>query len=148
MSAEKSTPKYTSQISEGQKWLNKHWPNARCADVNWTMERYDYPPFVRKFIKDNWIKVSDSNGGTYCEVDYYNSLPSNHTYKQNQPDGAKFFQDFKNVFPGCYDQMDKNNKNALNIGASQGAKAAAQHMFKHPETGRQLSYAEMRSFYG
>ena len=44
--------------------------------------------------------------------------------------------------------MDDNNKKALEVMATQGTDAAIKHMFKHPETGRQLSYGEMRMFYG
>jgi len=44
--------------------------------------------------------------------------------------------------------MDKNNKKALNIGKTKGEKAMIEHMFKHPKTGRPLSYGEMRMFYG
>ena len=52
---------------DGLLWLKKHWPNVRKLDHDWTMERYDYPSFVRQYIRDNWVKVSDKNGGTYAE---------------------------------------------------------------------------------
>ena len=44
--------------------------------------------------------------------------------------------------------MDNLNKDALNVMASQGTEAVIKHMFTHPETGRPLTYGEMRSFYG
>ena len=44
--------------------------------------------------------------------------------------------------------MDSNNKQALNVWAEQGEKAAVAHMFTDQETGRQLSYGEMRMRYG
>ena len=44
--------------------------------------------------------------------------------------------------------MDENNKKALDILTTEGSKAAIDFMFKDPKTGRQLSYAEMRSYYG
>lgn len=62
-------------------WLKQNWPNMRAIDVNWGMERYSYPQNVRNYIFTNWIKVSNNGGGTYCEKNYYNSLPNNHPYK-------------------------------------------------------------------
>ena len=47
-----------------------------------------------------------------------------------------------------YENMDSNNKQALNVWAEQGEKAAIAHMFTDQETGRQLSYGEMRMRYG
>ena len=52
---------------DGALWLRKRWPNVRKLDHDWTMERYGYPLFVREYIKENWVKVSDKNGGTYAE---------------------------------------------------------------------------------
>lgn len=45
----------------------------------------------------------------------------------------------------------ENNKKALDLlrrGTTSGEKEAVKFMFSHPETGRQLSYSEMRSYYG
>ena len=56
----------------GPLWLKKHCPNVRMLDHDWTMERYDYPSFVRQYIKDNWLKVSGDNGGTYAEPAWFN----------------------------------------------------------------------------
>ena len=47
-----------------------------------------------------------------------------------------------------YQAMDDNNKKALNVMATEGADAAIKYMFTDQETGRQLSYSEMRSRYG
>ena len=33
---------------DGALWLKMHWPNVRKLDHNLTMERYDYPSFVRQ----------------------------------------------------------------------------------------------------
>lgn len=52
---------------DGPLWLKKNWPNVRMLDHDWTMERYDYPHYVRQYIKENWITVSNKNGGTYAE---------------------------------------------------------------------------------
>ncbi len=44
--------------------------------------------------------------------------------------------------------MDDKNKKALDVWNKQGPEAAIKHMFTDSETGRQLSYSEMRSLYG
>ncbi len=58
---------------DGEKWMKQNWPNARAVDHDWTMEKYDYPQYVREWIKKNWIKVNDNNGGTYYEKNYFES---------------------------------------------------------------------------
>jgi len=50
----------------------------------------------------------------------------------------------KNIIAG----MDSNNKNAMKVLVNEGHNAFVRHCFTHPETGRPLSYAEMRGFYG
>ena len=44
--------------------------------------------------------------------------------------------------------MDNLNRNAYNVMKNQGTEAAVNHMFTDQETGRRLSYGEMRSRYG
>ena len=44
--------------------------------------------------------------------------------------------------------MDKHNLKMANIIAEKGMDEATKQMFVHPTEGRQMSYAEMRSFYG
>ena len=46
------------------------------------------------------------------------------------------------------DLMDDANKKAMNVFATKGMDAAIKHMFTDQETGRQLSYGEMRARYG
>jgi len=146
-------------------WLSNNWPNARAVDVNWTMERYDYPQPVRNYIFNNWVKVSDKNNGTYCEKNYFENLPENHQYKvsykqiqksksnsqskgenseeSNQTPLLKAIQ-----YSGLVQNMDDYNKKALEVRINEGEKAMVEHMFKHPETARSLSYGEMRMYYG
>ena len=57
----------TAKTCAGAKWLGERWPYVRLLDHDWTMERYDYPDFVRQYIKDNWVEVSSNNGGTYAK---------------------------------------------------------------------------------
>ena len=47
-----------------------------------------------------------------------------------------------------YNQMDDYNKKAADVMKTQGLDAAIQHMFTDQETGRQLTYGEMRARYG
>ena len=47
-----------------------------------------------------------------------------------------------------YPVMDELNKKAMDVMTIQGMDAAVKHMFTDQESGRQLSYAEMRSRYG
>ena len=58
-------------------WLKTHWPSVRALDHDWTMERYDYPQDVREWIRNNWIKVSEYNGGTYQEPNYHRQRYTN-----------------------------------------------------------------------
>jgi predicted nucleic acid-binding Zn-ribbon protein len=44
--------------------------------------------------------------------------------------------------------MDEKNRKAAEVWNKQGPEAAVKHMFTDTETGRQLSYSEMRSLYG
>ena len=48
----------------------------------------------------------------------------------------------------CDDNMDEHNKKALKVMKNEGMDAAVKHMFTDQETGRQLSYGEMRMRYG
>ena len=41
-----------------------------------------------------------------------------------------------------------SNKKATDVMAEQGMEAAVEHMFTDQQTGRKLSYGEMRSRYG
>jgi len=45
-------------------------------------------------------------------------------------------------------QTEDINQIAINLLKTKGSKEFIQHVFTHPETGKQLSYSEMRSLYG
>lgn len=147
-----------------QKWMQENWPNCRALDHDWTMERYDYPLEVRNWIKDNWIKVNDENGGTYHEPEYHKKRTQKHkpppTQLPQQPpqpvenpeeekkedNGQAFAQAYKKT--PFYDIMDDANKKGLDVMATKGMEAAVNHMFTDQKTGRTLSYGEMRMRYG
>lgn len=44
--------------------------------------------------------------------------------------------------------MDSENKKILDVMADEGGKKSVKQMFTDSETGRELSYSEMRSRYG
>ena len=137
-----------------QQWLKENWPNCKGLDENWTFERYDYPEDVRQWIRDNWIKVSDNNGGTYHESSYHREKfphlyekevenPEEDTPKDNTKSFAENYK--KTAF---YDGMDDTNKKAMNVWSEKGTEEAVKHMFTDQKTGHTLSYSEMRSRYG
>lgn len=145
-----------------QKWMQENWPNCRALDHDWTMERYDYPLEVRNWIKDNWIKVNDENGGTYHDPEYHKKHIQKHQLQQtpvkksvenpeeaeekDNNNGKAFAQAYKKT--PFYDKMDDINKKGLDVMATEGMDAAIKHMFTDQKTGRQLSYGEMRMRYG
>ena len=59
--------------NDWKEWLQNNWPKLRALDHNWTMERYDFPQYVRNGISANWIKVNNENGGTWEEPEYNRS---------------------------------------------------------------------------
>ena len=161
-----------------QEWLNLNWPNCKALDHDWTMERYDYPLVVRNWIKENWIKVSDNNGGTYHEPRYHryrteskNRFNQRKEYYENEKNHEQQMspqasqqkskqksqqksQESEKKFAKTYleselsNNMDDANKKALNVMATKGASDAIKYMFTDQESGSQLSYSEMRSRYG
>ena len=153
----------------GAAWLQQNWPNCKRLDHDWTMERYDYPQYVRQYIKDNWVKVSDDNGGTYEHPEYFAVKNPSNKFNSNKPfkvvtsphlDVRKIFQDPDTGVPGEHsddrvkinpsivENMDSANKRVAGIMENEGMKAAIDAMFTDSETGRKLSYAEMRMRYG
>jgi len=123
-----------------KEWLLTNWPNMRACDVNYTMQRNDYPDYVCEYIKTNWIKVNDENNGTYHEPEYYKQ------HSTNLKEGQAFATAYKKT--GLAKKMDEPNKKALDVMVDEGMEAAVKHMFTDQESGRKLSYAEMRCRYG
>ena len=46
-------------------WLNQNFPKVRTVEVEYTMNRYEFPEEVCEWIKTTWKKTSEANGGTY-----------------------------------------------------------------------------------
>lgn len=120
------------KTNNGRIWLYNKFPNMKKMDMDWTARRYDYPEYVCQYIKENWVKINDDNGGTY--------------QKPAVEEEKTFGTQYKNT--SSYEGMDKANKTATDVMASKGMEEAVKHMFKDKETGRQLSYSEMRTRFG
>ena len=129
--------------AQGKLWLEKKWPNMRVADVNWTMERGEFPSYVKDYIcnSGDWIKVNHENGGTYCDKVHFEQ-----SYKKNMI--ARGWTPPETVQQEFNNGMDERNKAALKVLQTEGTDAAVKHMFTDDKTGGQLSYSEMRSRYG
>ena len=144
-----------------KEWLQSKWPNMRGCDVDWTMKRYDYPDYVCEYIKNNWIKKNDNNGGTYHEPKYdkerlvTKTVGKFDTGIENQQlteilrdmvqaddDGKEMAKIYQQT--GFAKAMDDNNKEALKVAAEEGMDAAAKHMMKQAGG----DYARMRSMFG
>ena len=150
----------------GKEWLNTNWPNMRACDVNWTMKRYDYPDHVCEHIKTHWVKINDENGGVYHKPVYDKECmdSSGSCISQGNPQNAytsvvqgtvmvqtdEVVNPYQPLYqlPSFANAMDEPNKKALGVMVNEGMDAAVKHMFTDQESGRQLSYAEMRSRYG
>ena len=123
-----------------KEWLQENWPNVKALDHDWTMERYDYPQYVRDGIAANWVKVNDENGGTWHEPNYHKEMGAGGAHRGA---GAGAHRASR-LRVG----MDDANKKALDVMQNEGMEAAVKHMFTDQESGRQLSYGEMRMRYG
>ena len=145
-----------------KEWLNTNWPNMSACDVNWTMKRYDYPDHVREHIKTRWVKINNENGGVYHKPVYGEKSigPSGSCTSRGNPQNADTSVVQGTVMvqtdevanpcqlPSFSNAMDEPNKKALGVMVNEGMDAAVKHMFTDQESGRQLSYSEMRSRYG
>ena len=140
-----------------QLWLATNFENLETLDRNWTMERYDFPQNVRSWIEENWIKVSDVCGGTYTKpnnilVNEKESATEGTVTEGTVTEVAETNQTAKSIAQmykkNNYLVMDDLNKKAMNVMTTQGMDAAVKHMFTDQDTGRQLSYGEMRMRYG
>jgi hypothetical protein len=66
--------------------------------------------------------------------------------KQESDHDAKKVVD--QIIDTTYDNMDDHNKKAVDVMKTKGMNAAIEHMFTDQDTGRQLTYGEMRARYG
>ena len=122
----------TQQQLDAVNWLQCFWQQVRVANKEMLMEKQNFPVHVQKYIETHWVRVNDAYGGIYEEPEYH---------KNNQILQSKFMHNQTNV-------MDENNKKAMEIMNTQSMEKAVEYMFTHPQTGKPMSYGEMRYFYG
>ena len=127
-----SAPTFENITEKAIKWLYTNWPNMKKMDMQWTANRYDFPDYVCTYIEDNWVKVNNKNGGTYQKP----------VLEEEKTFGIKIQEST------VYQAMDESNKQATNVMANEGMAAAVKHMFTDQDTGRQLTYGEMRARFG
>ena len=73
----------------------------------------------------------------------------NNTTTDTTTDTTKKEKNFAKTWDKAFGKnIDEDNKKALNVMKTEGMDAAVKHMFTDQETGRQLSYSEMRMRYG
>ena len=164
--------------NDWKEWLQNNWPKLRALDHNWTMERYDFPQYVRNGISANWIKVNNENGGTWEEPEYNRSKLQSVDDAVDYSDTVDTAVDYSDTVDtavndalqkiintavkddngrsfakvwkdiGFSEGMDDANKKGLDIMESEGMDAAVKYMFTDQKSGQQLSYSGMRMRYG
>lgn len=127
----------TTQM-DAKTWLSTNWPNMQIVDMTVAGPKgYNYPDYVIDYVKQKWKKISDVHGGVYKK-------PSPQEEKEMHT--QKFAQCFQKT--EAYQKMDDNNKEAMDVLANEGDKAFLKKIFTDKNTGRSLTYGEMRSLYG
>tara|TARA_Y100000816_G_C26011264_1_gene528757 strand:+ start:589 stop:1014 length:426 start_codon:yes stop_codon:yes gene_type:complete len=138
-----------------QDWLNNHNPNlTSIIDAESVFEQYKYPTNVRQYIRSKWFEMCSEN-----KCNYFKFKPKSYethvkeknnteqvTNTQTDDSSKEFACNYKKT--EFYKNMNDNNTKAMDVWANEGVDAAVKHMFTDQETGKQLSYAEMRSRYG
>ena len=69
-------------------WLNANFPNVRSVDVDYTMNKHEFPEDVREWIQTTWTKVNDENGGTYEKPSVQLNKTALHVMKKEGPEAA------------------------------------------------------------
>lgn len=73
---------YTAQNLEFNKfhtWFHQRFPRCYLVDKNFTFLKYNFPDYVQSYIINNWVKISDDGGGTFCEPNMYKKKYPNST---------------------------------------------------------------------
>lgn len=130
-------------ILRSQQWLQCNWPNVRIASKITLMERQKFPHYVQEYIETNWIKVSDSGGGTYEE-------PAFHASKSNEKSFPTRYGSFEDL-PKLSEKDNKQNtfsKNPVNrLISSTEEDDTVRFVFTNPATREPMTYNEMRDLF-
>jgi hypothetical protein len=60
-------------------WFHQRFPRCYLVDKNFTFLKYNFPDYVQSYIINNWVKISDDGGGTFCEPTMYKKKYPNST---------------------------------------------------------------------
>lgn len=99
-------------------------------------------------------KCNEDKQSILLTIDQYTKAISEERRIENQLNSAKINKkessDFTNFINNSADlnNMDDANKKATHIMCTQGVDAGIKHMFTDQDTGRALTYSEMRARYG
>ncbi len=99
-------------------------------------------------------KLNEDKQSILLTIDQYTKAISEERRIENQLNSAKINKkessDFTNFINNSADlnNMDDANKKATHIMCTQGVDAGIKHMFTDQDTGRALTYSEMRARYG
>lgn len=79
---------------------------------------------------------------------HINKNEKKSSYSKDLNTGKQFAELSETISSRLSIQMDENNKKAVEVAKTQGMEACIQHMFTEKDTGRKMSYGEMRMLYG
>ena len=113
----------SSDIIDPVEWINTNLDIFSRISIDKCKET-NVPSTVIEHIENNWIKIDDSNGGTF-------------KIKVVAPELKR-----------CTNHDKILNMKAKEVLFNEGIDAGIKHMFTDNETGRKLTYSEMRDRYG
>ena len=113
----------TDIIVDHVEWINTNLDIFSSISIDKCKET-NVPPTVIEYIQNNWSKIDDSNGGTF-------------KIKLVAPELKR-----------CTNHDQNLNMKAKEVLYNAGIEAGIEHMFTDHETGRKLTYSEMRDRYG
>jgi hypothetical protein len=113
----------TDIIVDPVEWINTNLDIFSSISIDKCKET-NVPSTVIEYIQSNWTKIDDSNGGTF-------------KIKLVAPELKR-----------CTNHDKILNMKAKEVLYNAGIEAGIEHMFTDHETGRKLTYSEMRDLYG
>lgn len=125
----------TQNTEQAILWIEANLDQTVIIDKK-TLECSKIPDYVRSYIKEKW-EYSDTDGGSFLNVEYIRPSVLKRPVLRRCTNSIKELN-----------SMDHYNKAAYHIMNKKGIDTAVKHMFTDQETGKKLSYSEMRDRYG